>query len=70
LKIRFKPDEAVYTSKLYVIKGKLLQTQVEKIASEILANDIIQQWRIYSPEEWDSQEGIGIIVPKVVLDHE
>ena len=70
LKIRFKPDEAVYTSKLYVIKGKLLQQQVERIASEILANDIVQQWRVYSPEEWDSQEGIGIIVPKVVLDHE
>ncbi|MGD8227573.1 MAG: phosphoribosylformylglycinamidine synthase subunit PurS, partial [Desulfobacteraceae bacterium] len=70
LKIRFNPDEAVYTSKLYVIKGKLLQTQVEKIASEILANDIIQQWKIYSHEEWDSKEGIGIVVPRVVLNHE
>ena len=70
LKIKFKPDEAVYTSKLYVIKGELRQTQVKRIASEILANDIIQQWRIYSHEGWDLQEGIGIIVPKVVLDHE
>jgi len=70
LKLKFKPDEAVYTSKLYVIKGDLLQTQVEKIASEILANDIIQQWRIYSHADWDTRKGIGIIVPKVVLDHE
>jgi phosphoribosylformylglycinamidine synthase len=36
----------------------------------ILANDIIQQWRIYSKDEWDPEEGIGLIIPKVVLDHE
>jgi phosphoribosylformylglycinamidine synthase len=70
LKLKFKPDEAVYTSKLYVIKGKLLQVQVEKIASEILANDIIQQWKVYSPGKWNPDEGIGIIFSKVVLDHE
>jgi len=69
LKIRFKSDESAYTSKLYVIRGKLLKNQVEKIASDILANDIIQQWRIYSKDEWDPDEGVGLIVPKVILDH-
>ena len=69
LKIRFKPDESVYTSKRYMIKGKLLRDQVEKITSDILANDIIQQWRIYSKDEWDPDEGVGLIVPKVILDH-
>ena len=70
LKIKFGPDESVYTSKLYVIKGGLSEGQAQKIAQEILANDIIQQWRVYSAEKWDSKEGIGFIVPKVVLDHE
>jgi len=70
LKLKFTPDEAVYTSKLYLIKGRLLQPQVEKIARNILANDIIQQCRIYSKDEWDPKAGIGLIIPKVVLDHE
>ena len=70
LKVRFRPDEAVYTSKLYVIKGRLAEDQVQAIARKILANDIIQQWRIYSKEKWNPEEGIGFIVPKVVLDHE
>jgi phosphoribosylformylglycinamidine synthase len=70
LKLKFKPDEAVYTSKLYLIKGRLLQPQAETIARNILANDIIQQWKVYSIDEWDPEEGIGLIIPKVVLDHE
>jgi phosphoribosylformylglycinamidine synthase II len=70
LKTKFGPDEAVYTSKLYVINGRLSRDQAQKIAQEILANDIIQQWRVHSIDEWDPKEGIGFIVPKVVLDHE
>jgi phosphoribosylformylglycinamidine synthase II len=70
LKTKFGPDEAVYTSKLYVINGKLSRDQAQNIAQEILANDIVQQWRIHSIDEWDPKEGIGFIVPKVVLDHE
>ncbi|RJR28875.1 MAG: phosphoribosylformylglycinamidine synthase [Desulfobacteraceae bacterium] len=70
LKIRFKPHEAVYTSKLYMIQGRISEEEVRIIAKEILANDIVQQWRIYSREKWDPQEGIGIILPKVMLNHE
>lgn len=69
LKIKFNPGEAVYTSKLYVIKGNLSVSQAQKIAREILANNIIQQWKIYSKEKWNSEDGIGFIVPKVVLNH-
>ncbi|MEE9612789.1 MAG: AIR synthase-related protein [Desulfatiglandales bacterium] len=70
LKAKLGPDEAVYTSKIYVIKGRLSEDQAQAIAREILANGIIQQWRIYSKEKWDPEEGIGFIVPKVVLDHD
>lgn len=64
------PDEAAYTSKLYLIESSQLdRDQVEIIAKELLANDIIQQWRIYSRADWDTEQGIGIIVPKVILAH-
>jgi len=70
LGIKFKPDEAIYTSKRYCLKGKGLTSQnVDKIACELLANDTIQRWRIYSEHDWDSKTGIGIIIPRVVLDH-
>ncbi len=69
-KIRFGPDQGVYTSKLYVIQGPLVREEAETIAGEILANDIIQQWQVYSWEDWDPKTGIGLYVPKVVLEHE
>lgn len=63
-------DEAAYTSKLYLLSDARLQrVQVQTIARELLANDIIQQWRIYSRSEWDSANGIGVIVPRVDLAH-
>jgi len=70
LKIRFKPGEAVYTSRLFVIRGNLTRQAVETIAREILANDIIQQWKIFAGAEWDAREGIGFILPKVILNHQ
>ena len=70
LGIRFKSGEAVYTSKRFCLVGRsLAEKDVGKIAAELLANDIIQQWRIASREEWDATEGIGFIIPKVKLNH-
>ncbi len=69
LKKPFKKDEAVYTSKLFEIRGNLTEAEVTKIASEILSNDIIQQYKIYSKADWDKDNGIGIIIPSVRLDH-
>ncbi|MFC1824357.1 AIR synthase-related protein, partial [Thermodesulfobacteriota bacterium] len=70
LKRPFNPEEAVYTSKLYKVIGKLSGNQVNTIAREILANEIIQQWNIFSRDEWNPTVGIGLDVPKVILDHE
>ena len=69
LKIKFGPAEAVYTSKLYSIQGKLKKGQIDKITGELLANDIIQQWKIYSNKTYNPDLGIGLEVPKVILDH-
>lgn len=67
---KFNPDEAVYCSKLYEIKGNITEQQANKIAGDLLANDLIQQWKIYSKTDWRADEGIGFLVPKVIIDHE
>ncbi len=70
LNITLKPGEAVYTSKRYCIRGRdLNHAAIDRIAGELLANDIIQQWRIFSAAQWDAARGIGYIIPKVMLDH-
>jgi phosphoribosylformylglycinamidine synthase len=64
------PHAAAYTSKLVLLRdAPLSREQVDTIARELLANDIIQQWRIYAPKDWDSRHGIGFILPKVDLAH-
>ena len=66
----FGPGEAVYTSRRYCLKGAgLRQEDVTRIAAELLANDIIQQWKIFGPGQWDPENGIGFIIPRVRLDH-
>jgi phosphoribosylformylglycinamidine synthase len=69
--IKTDKNDCVFTSKRYCIKASGLNREdVDKIAGELLANNIIQQWKIFSAREWDKKEGIGIIIPKVILDHE
>ncbi|MFO7984575.1 MAG: AIR synthase-related protein [Desulfatiglandaceae bacterium] len=70
LGVIFGPDEAIYSSKLYEIRGKLTQEAVNRIAGELLANEVIQQWKIFSKQDWDPERGIGFPIPKVMLDHE
>lgn len=61
---------AAYTSRLYLLSDASLdRSQAETIARELLANDIVQQWRVYNSSEWNSKAGIGIILPRVLLDH-
>ena len=70
LNVKFDPDQAIYTSKRYCLKGKGLSfDNINTIAGELLANDIIQQWKIFPAHKWDPATGTGIILPKVILDH-
>jgi phosphoribosylformylglycinamidine synthase II len=69
LGIPFKSGEAIYTSKLYEIRGDLNEQQVRQIAGDLLANAVIQQWKVFSRDDWRPEEGIGFPVPKVILDH-
>ncbi len=71
LEFKFDADGAVYTSKRYCIKGADLKIAGiwKKSPAELLANNIIQQWKIFSADQWNPAEGIGLIIPKVILDH-
>ena len=71
LRITLAPGEAVYTSKRYCLKGGgITRANVERIAGDLLANDIIQQWAVYGRDDWDPDTGIGFVIPKVMLDHQ
>ncbi len=70
LEIQFPEDADVYTSRRYCITGpELARADVELIAQELLSNDIIQQVRVFSKSEWDPKAGIGLIIPRVHLNH-
>ena len=70
LGIKFGSDQGVYTSKLYEIIGDLKEEQVQRIAKDLLANDVIQQWQIYSKDSWRADKEDSFFVPRVILDHE
>lgn len=71
LGIKFSKNEAVYTGVRYCFSGQgLIEQDMDIIARQILANDIIQQWDIYNKESWDPKKGVGLVIPKVRLDHE
>jgi phosphoribosylformylglycinamidine synthase len=66
----FKPGEGIYTSKRYCLKGKsLVRGDVEKLASELLSNSIIQQFKVFAKDEWDKHTGADVKPAKVILDH-
>jgi phosphoribosylformylglycinamidine synthase II len=61
---------AVYTSKLFLLTGEhLTEKDASQIARELLANDMIQEFRIFSHQEWDPTAGVGLILPRVMLAH-
>jgi phosphoribosylformylglycinamidine synthase len=61
---------AVYTSKLFLLTGdNLTETHATSLAKELLANDMVQEFRIFSRQTWDSAVGVGIILPRVELAH-
>ena len=49
LRIGFQPDEGIYTRKLYFIMGAVSEEQSARIAKDLLANDLIQTWAVFSP---------------------
>ena len=62
---KFTPEEGVYTSILYLVKGKIDRGQAETIATGLLANTLIQRFVIKDRASWDPEVGMGIYAPRV-----
>ena len=61
LGIRMSRDEGVYTRKLYFVTGKLPREDADRIARDLLANDLIQTRAVFAGGE----ERFNLLVPRV-----
>jgi phosphoribosylformylglycinamidine synthase subunit PurSL len=59
------PEEAVYTSRQYLLTGRLTRDEVERIAGDLLANSLIQRWEIRRIDDWAEGYDTDLGVPKV-----
>lgn len=64
-------DINIYSSDYYAIKGpKLKKKDIEKIGNDLLANEIVQEFKVYSKKKWKNDIGIGENIQKVKLHHD
>ena len=56
----------VHTSRQYVIEGPIGMDDAERIASSLLANDLIERYVIVDGKSWDRQKGLSPYVPRVI----
>jgi len=65
---RVKEGIGVYTSRQYVIRGKLGNEDAGRIASGLLANELIQHYEIIDGKDWNPSVGIQPYVPRVIIE--
>ncbi|MDP8222222.1 MAG: AIR synthase-related protein [Candidatus Lernaella stagnicola] len=68
--VKFRSHEGVYTSRQYLIRGELTAAEAERIAKDVLANELIQRWTIVSDRKFDKRRGLKAVVPSVRIDVE
>jgi phosphoribosylformylglycinamidine synthase II len=61
------PLEGVYTSIQYQVAGDLSQEDAHRLASEVLANELIHRWQVIRAEDLDLSRGLEPEVPKVSI---
>jgi phosphoribosylformylglycinamidine synthase len=57
---------AVYTSRQYLINGKISKTDAGKIAAGLLANDLIERHQVIAASDFDFNVGLPAFVPQVM----
>jgi phosphoribosylformylglycinamidine synthase len=68
--LKLRPEGKVYTSRQFLIHGDLDEEEVRQISTGLLANELIQTYRIFSRDSWDGEQGAGVFIPKVREDQE
>ncbi len=56
----------VYTSRQYAIRGRINKKDVERIASGLLANELIERYEIVEGKSWDPDRGMPAYAPHVM----
>ena len=56
----------IHTSRQYVIEGPIRREDAERIASSLLANDLIERYAIVDGKSWDRLKGMPAYVPRVI----
>ncbi len=60
-----RDGKGVYTSRQYLIRGKLGRDQVERIATELLSNELIQRSAVMDAATFEKSGGFPVEVPRV-----
>jgi phosphoribosylformylglycinamidine synthase len=55
----------VYTSRQYLLSGPIVAQDAQRIASSLLANDLIEHYEIVNGKTWECQTGMPAYVPRV-----
>lgn len=56
----------VYTSRQYLIEGKISKADADKIAAGVLANDLIERHQVVAAGDFDFSHGLPAYVPQVL----
>ena len=57
---------SVYTSRQYLINSKITKKDAERIASDLLANDLIERHQVIARNEFNFAKGIPAYIPEVL----
>jgi phosphoribosylformylglycinamidine synthase II len=57
---------SVYTSRQFLISGIISKANAERIASDLLANDLIERHQVIGSGEFDFNQGLPAYVPQVL----
>ncbi|MGM0759628.1 MAG: AIR synthase-related protein [Thermodesulfobacteriota bacterium] len=61
-------DVAVYSAVQYLIAGSLSREEVQRVATDLLANELIERYALKSRQEWEQDPGFAAQVPRVSGD--
>lgn len=64
----FSDGEGVYSSVQFLLKGKITAADVDKIATGLLCNTLIQRFSVLSAAEFMAKRGFPAYVPKVQVE--
>ena len=62
-----REGEGIYSSIQYQVTGNLDETDAHRLASQVLANELIHRWEVVGSERFDRTLGLEPAVPRVTI---